>query len=99
MLERDAVGLPTGATVDPTPGPYDDAFTSMNGSPSVYWPGALRLVVESISPWWVIYDGHPGALCVEPQSSPPDAANLNLAPVLGPGEKVSVSATFRIVPD
>jgi aldose 1-epimerase len=71
----------------------------MHGSPSVHWPGALRMVVESISPWWVIYDREPGALCVEPQSSPPDAANLNLAPVIGPGEKVSVSATFRIIPE
>lgn len=99
MLERDAAGLPTGRSREPTPGPHDDAFTTMDGSPSVHWPGALRLVVESISPWWVIYDKEPGALCVEPQSSPPDAANLNLAPVIGPGEKVSVSATFRIIPD
>lgn len=99
MLEQDERGLPTGRTIDPIPGPHDHAFTTMHGSPSVHWPGALRLVVESVSPWWVIFDRDPGAVCIEPQSSPPDAANLGLAPVLGDGEKVSVSATLRIIPD
>jgi aldose 1-epimerase len=99
MLELDSEGLPTGRSIDPTTGPHDDAFTSLTGAPSVYWPGALRLMIESISPWWVIYDKEAGSLCIEPQSSPPDAANLALAPVVAEGEEVSVSATFRIVPD
>lgn len=99
MLDVDERGLPTGGSAEPVPGPYDHAFTSMQGSPSVHWPGALRLVVESISPWWVIFDKDPSLVSIEPQSSPPDAANLGLAPVIGPGEKVSVSATLRIIPD
>lgn len=99
MLVRDADGLPTGETIEPQAGPHDDAFTSLVGSPSVYWPEALRLVIESISPWWVIYDQELGAVCVEPQSSPPDAARLALAPVIGRDEQVSVSATFRVIPD
>lgn len=99
MLATDAQGLPTGALVHPTTGPHDDTFTDLTGAPAVHWPGALRLVVESTTPWWVIYDRDPGAVCVEPQSAPPDAANLGLAPLVGPGETISVSAIFRVIPD
>jgi aldose 1-epimerase len=40
------------------------------------WPGLLRLELSSSCPWWVVYSMPEHAICVEPQSGPPDAANL-----------------------
>lgn len=98
MLET-ADHLPTGNLLAPSAGPWDDAFTGVNGTPSLRWPGALRLSIETQAPWWVVYNKEDGAICVEPQSSPPDAATLGLAPVIGPGEAVTVAAVFRFTPE
>ena len=40
------------------------------------WPGALELALESSLDHWVVYDEPDHAICVEPQSGPPDALNL-----------------------
>ena len=76
MLVRDAEGMPTGERVAPTPGPWDDAFTGLRRPPVLEWPGELRLELASSCEWWVVYTRPPHAICVEPQSGPPDAANL-----------------------
>ena len=75
MWQRDAEGIPDGALVDPPPGPWDDCFTALVGPVVVRWPGVLRLVVESDCEHVVVYDETDGAVCVEPQSAPPDAHN------------------------
>jgi len=72
MVERGADGLPTGRLVDPSDGPWDDCFL-VASPPVLEWPGALRLTLRSSSPWWVVYDQPADALCVEPQTAPPDA--------------------------
>lgn len=77
MLRRDAEGIPTGERVPPPPGPWDDAFTGLAGPPALVWPDQLRLELSSTCAWWVIYDEPEHAVCVEPQSGPPDAANLS----------------------
>ncbi len=75
MLVRDAEGIPTGERVRPSPGPWDDAFTDVAAEPELHWPGRLRLTIGSSCPWWVVYTQPSHAVCVEPQSGPPDALN------------------------
>lgn len=72
MVERGGDALPTGRLVEPTPGPWDDCFR-VERPPVLEWPGALRLTLRSSAPWWVVFDQLDDALCVEPQTAPPDA--------------------------
>jgi aldose 1-epimerase len=60
-------------------------------------PG-LTVTVASDCDHWVIYDQPEHATCVEPQSGPPDAANLGLATVLQPGEFLQRSMTISWLP-
>ena len=84
MLVRDAEGIPTGERVAPPPGPWDDAFTDVASEPELTWPGRLRLTIASSCPWWVVYSQPRHAVCVEPQSGPPDALN-GYAETVAPG--------------
>ena len=93
-------GLPTGATVPPTPRPWDDAFTDLVIPPRLTWPGITRLELRSDAPFWVVFDEHPDAICVEPQTGPPDAFNLAAAigvdpPVAAPDRPVSIAMAWR----
>jgi len=87
MWRRDADGIPDGTLVDPTPGPWDDCFTALIGPVVLRWPGVLELLVESDGEHVVVYDEVDRAVCVEPQSAPPDAHNsgidLGLVPAGG----------------
>jgi aldose 1-epimerase len=77
MYQRDDVGLPTGALVEPTSGPWDDCF--VNTSPVVLRydrPIAPKVTVASGCDHVVVFDEPADATCVEPQSGPPDAFNL-----------------------
>jgi aldose 1-epimerase len=95
MYLRDAEGIPTGALVPPSPPPWDDCFpyTEIALSPLVRWPGALELVVESRASDYVVFTEPEDALCVEPQTGPPDALNLDPA-IAAPGDPESITATF-----
>jgi aldose 1-epimerase len=100
MYARDEAGLPTGATIPPTPGPWDDAFTDVVIPPRLTWPGVLRLDMRSTAPFWVVFDERDDAICVEPQTAPPDAFNLAAAvgvdpPVAAPDRPVSVAMAWR----
>jgi len=75
MLVRGPDGIPNGERRRPTPGPWDDAFTGVASEPQLHWPGRLRLTIASSCPWWVVYTAPSHAICVEPQSGPPDALN------------------------
>jgi len=72
MVERGDDLLPTGRLVPPQPPPWDDCFR-VTGSPVLTWPGALAVTLSSSTAWWVVYDKPADAICVEPQSAPPDA--------------------------
>jgi len=87
MWRRDADGIPDGTLVDPPPGPWDDCFTALVGPVVVRWPGVLALVVESDCEHVTVFTEPDDALCVEPQSAPPDAhsSEHDLAVVM-PGE-------------
>ena len=93
MLVRDAEGLPTGERVVPPPGPWDDAFTAVLGGPTLRWPG-LKLELGATCEWWVVYSQPDHAVCVEPQSGPPNAANSR-PDVAAPGAPLADTMTWR----
>ncbi|GAA0924669.1 aldose 1-epimerase [Streptomyces thermoalcalitolerans] len=74
--ERGEDQLPTGRRIDPRPGPWDDCFGMPDGvDATLTWPGQLELRVTSPLKWVVVYDEQQAAVCVEPQSGPPDGLN------------------------
>lgn len=74
--ERGEDHLPTGRRVEPRPGPWDDCFGMPEGvDATLTWPGRLRLRVTGTAEWVVVYDEQPEAVCVEPQSGPPNGLN------------------------
>lgn len=80
--------------IPPPPGPWDDCFTGLSGPPVLRWAGALDLAVESDCPCVVVYDEPADAICVEPQSAPPDVLNHDPA-VAEPDRPVVVHSTWR----
>jgi aldose 1-epimerase len=79
MLRRNSEGLPTGELITPPAPPWDDAFTQLRGTPAVVWEGVARIDIESDAPWWVVYTEDSDGVCIEPQTAPPDAANLGIS--------------------
>lgn len=94
MFRRDTAGIATRElVVPPPPGPWDDCFTDLRRPPIVRWPGFLELTIESDCPAWVVYTMPTDALCVEPQTAPPDA--LNQSPVVvEPGRPLTAEMTW-----
>ncbi|NJP99386.1 aldose epimerase family protein [Streptomyces zingiberis] len=93
--ERGADHLPTGRRIDPLPGPWDDCFGMPDGvDVRLTWPGWLELRVTSRAEWVVVYDEQDEAVCVEPQSGPPNG--LNSAPrLVTPIDPLEVATTWR----
>lgn len=91
MYALDAEGIPTGALVDPPPGPWDDCF--VNHEPVVLRYPDLTVTLTADCTDWVVYDRPATTVCVEPQSGPPDAFTLRPRR-LAPGEVLR--RTFRI---
>jgi aldose 1-epimerase len=76
--ERGADHLPTGNRIDPRPGPWDDCFGMPDGvDVTLTWPGRLELKVASREEWVVVYDEQAEAVCVEPQTGPPNGLNTH----------------------
>ncbi|MER5201759.1 aldose 1-epimerase [Streptomyces sp. NPDC002825] len=70
--------LPTGHRIDSLPGPWDDCFGMPDGvDVTLTWPQELELKVASRAEWVVIYDEPAEAVCVEPQSGPPNGLNTH----------------------
>ncbi|GAC1541955.1 MAG: aldose 1-epimerase [Acidimicrobiales bacterium] len=82
--ECDLDAIPTGRVV-PTgarpPRGWDDCFAEVVADPVLTWPGALELTLTSSCEDWVLFDAPSHAVCVEPQTGPPDALNLGPAVV------------------
>lgn len=80
MYHRDDEGIPTGALMEPTAGPWDDCFTGPVDPIELLYRndtgGALAVTVLSDCTHWVVYDRPEHATCIEPQSGPPDAFNM-----------------------
>ena len=79
--ERGADHLPTGRRIDPLPGPRDDCFALPDGvAATLVWEGRLSLEITADCDWLVVFDEQADAICVEPQTGPPNG--LNTAPRL-----------------
>ncbi|MGI5436791.1 aldose 1-epimerase [Streptomyces shenzhenensis] len=93
--ERGADHLPTGRRVEPRPGPWDDCFGMPDGvDVTVTWPGQLELTVTSPEQWVVVYDEQEAAVCVEPQTGPPNGLNT-LPRLVTPLEPLEATTTWR----
>ncbi|MER5477334.1 aldose 1-epimerase [Streptomyces sp. NPDC002734] len=93
--ERGEDHLPTGRRLEkPLPGPWDDCFGMPEGvDVAVVWPERLELRVTSPEKWVVLYDEQDAALCVEPQTGPPNG--LNTAPrLVTPLEPLEATTTW-----
>jgi aldose 1-epimerase len=94
MLERDAEGIATRDRVAVPEGPWDDCFGDVARSPTITWPGVARLEMESTCPYWVAFTEREHALCVEPQTAPPDALNRDPF-IVEPGHPLVTTMTLR----
>jgi aldose 1-epimerase len=73
---RGVDGLPLGSIeTPPAHGPWDDCFTAITWPARLTWPGALEVSMTSTCDHAVLYDQPRHAICLEPQTGPPDALN------------------------
>lgn len=94
MYATDAEGIPTGLLTAVPPGPWDDCFTDLIGPPRLAFPSGPVVTMHASCADWVVYDRPEHALCVEPQTGPPDA--FNRAPhVVEPGAPLVATMTWR----
>ncbi|MFE9255627.1 aldose 1-epimerase [Streptomyces sp. NPDC006879] len=92
--ERGADHLPTGRRIEPLPGPWDDCFGMPEGvDVTLTWPGRMELRITSRSEWVVVYDEQAEAVCVEPQSGPPNGLNT-LPRLVTPIDPLEISTTW-----
>ncbi|ELP68741.1 aldose 1-epimerase [Streptomyces turgidiscabies] len=92
--ERGDDHLPTGKRIDPKPGPWDDCFGMPGGvDVTLTWPQRLELKVTSPQEWVVVYDEQDAAVCVEPQTGPPNGLNT-LPRLVTPIEPLEASTTW-----
>ncbi|OKK18387.1 aldose epimerase [Streptomyces sp. CB00455] len=92
--ERGEDHLPTGNRIDPKPGPWDDCFGMPQGvDVTLTWPGALEVRITSRAEWVVVYDEEAEAVCVEPQSGPPNGLNT-LPRLVTPVDPLEISTTW-----
>lgn len=94
MYLRDADDIPTGELVVPPAGPWDDCFTGLRSTPRLTWPGVLELEVSSSCDHLVVYDQPRDAVCVEPQTAPPDFVNIAPSTTI-PGVPLVATMTWR----
>ena len=92
-------GIPDG-TEEPAPtGPVQDAdldtvLADLDWPVTLTWPGVARLSVRADTTWGVVFTQREAAVCAEPQTAPPDAANLGLAGVAEPGAPVTMTMVW-----
>jgi aldose 1-epimerase len=97
MYERDAEGIPSGAIVTPSAQPWDDCFTDLADPPRLSWPDGSSLVLSATVDHWIVYTEPVAAVCVEPQSGPPDAFNHDPI-VVEPGAPLVLSMRWTFDP-
>ena len=91
---KDAEGIQTGEVAPVPDGPYDDCFPRPTWPATITWDGALRLEVASDAENLVVYDELPDGVCVEPQTSPPDAVALDRHTLVEPGTPLTTWMTW-----
>jgi aldose 1-epimerase len=96
MYVRDSEGIAT--TRAPSPSirqfedqlqlPLDDCFTDTESTPTLSYSNGLAVRLESDCSHWVVYNEPRHAICVEPQSGPPNGINSEPL-VISPGQPLS----------
>jgi aldose 1-epimerase len=94
MFSRDGAGITTRIRRPVAAGTWDDCFGDVVRNPVITWPGVLRLELESTCPFWVVFTEREHALCVEPQTAPPDALNHDPF-VVEPGKPLVAECSLR----
>jgi aldose 1-epimerase len=94
MLVRDDDYVTTLHRTDPPPGPWDDCFAGVDWPVVLDWPGLGRLEVTADTDYVVVFDLRDDAVCVEPQTHPPDALNTAAA-LVRPGHPLSATTRWR----
>jgi aldose 1-epimerase len=79
LYPRDDEGIAVTPTIEPVQGPWDDCF--INHAPVLIHRNGRRVRLTSDCSQWVVYDQTAHATCVEPQTGPPDAFNLEPVPL------------------
>ena len=98
MYARDDEGIPTGELTPVHAPPWDDCFTGLGDPVAVLtWPETHTVQVQSDCGCVVVFTEPEHAICVEPQSGPPDAVNLGAATVVPPGAPLVRHATLAWV--
>jgi len=97
MFTNDPPGIPTGVTVPVGTGPWDDTYVDVAWPATLTWEGALALSIDADTRYAVVFDHRPHAVCVEPQTAPPNATELGLAAAVVPGQPLTMamSLTWR----
>lgn len=85
--------VPTGELEAVPPPPWNACFVGLSHDPVITWPGALSLTISSDFDHWVIFTEPDHALCVEPQSGPPNEFHLSPR-ILQPGEALIGAMTL-----
>jgi aldose 1-epimerase len=93
MYERDDVGIAIDRLVAPKPPPWDDCFVGLRRPPMARWPGLLELELGSSCPAWVVFTEWSRGFCIEPQTGPPDAANIGPV-VVRPGSPLGATMSW-----
>lgn len=88
---RDDEGIAVPPPIAPPRGPWDDCF--INDAPVLIHRNGRRVRLTSDCGHWVVYDQTTHATCVEPQTGPPDAFNLEAATLL---PHASIDAWFAM---
>ena len=91
MYRRDADHIALDELVDVPAGPWDDCF--VNHEPVEMSIDGVGVVLTSECTHWVVYDEPAHATCIEPQTGPPDAFNIEPRVVRTFG---SATASFRL---
>ncbi len=95
MYRRDAEGIPSGEILDIVSPPWDDCFTDLGEPVAVLrWSGAATVTIETDCECAVVFTEPAHAVCVEPQTGPPDAFNLD-PHVVTPDAPLVVHMTVR----
>ena len=100
VLAAQEEGIPTLEEVALPDGPAEDAglndtLAGVAWPVTLTWPGVAALEVAADAPWAVVFTQREEAVCVEPQTAPPDATALGLEGLASPGSPVVLRTTWR----
>jgi aldose 1-epimerase len=93
VLALDADGVSSSQRIEIPPQPWDHCFDHVKWPVTLTWPDALRLEVSGDTRYGVVYTELAEAICVEPQTGPPDAPTLEPV-VVTPGRPLTATMTW-----